>query len=187
MFWWVTASLRQAILTRYRIDAMLLDDHLEQATAGKLKAGNDSAEAERLAGQLGDRGELGERYVLQNLRSGHVAAAVAGLARLSGLDGFTARRVVLDPGGEALAACCKAAGFSRAGFATAFMLTREAHDRGRATDPARLAEILEFYDRLTREHARAALRYWMRDNALLTATKQLSLASGTGGRRVEGE
>jgi len=188
MFWWVSAGLRQAILTRYKIDAVLLDDLLENATASTIRSHGDGGEADRLAAHMSERGELSERYVLQNLRGGHVGAAIAGLAKLAGLDGFTAKRVVLDPGGEALAACCKSAGFSRAGFATTFMLTREAHERGHATDPVRLAEILELYDQLTRDQARAALRYWMRDNTFIAAIDELSQSSGRGGRRrVEGE
>lgn len=175
MFWWVSAGLRQAILSAYRIDESLLDSLLEKSAAAVASQGQeaDGGQAAILVRRMRERGELSERFVLQNLRSGHISAAIAGLAGLSGVDMLTARRVVLDAGGEALAVCCKVAQFTRGGFAAAYLLTREAHERQKVTDPAAVEAIVRLYDRLQPDQARAALRFWMRDSGYLAAVAAL--------------
>lgn len=177
MFWWVSAGLRQAILLRHDIDENLLDDLLETSTQSLLSAERQPLEAEKLADRIAERSTLSERYVIQNIRGGHVGAAIAGLAKLADIDNGTARRILLDPGGEPLAACCKVAGFSRPGFASAYLLSREAHEHGRVTAASALEEILQLYDRLTIKQARGALRFWMRDNNYAAAVTTLAAAA----------
>ncbi len=183
MFWWVSAGLRHAILLRHDIPEEMLDDLLEGATGAALESADlrRHGEAEKLALRVAEQGELSERYIVQNLRRGHVGAAIAGLAKLGGIDVATARRILLDRGGEAIAACCRAAGFSRQGFAAAFLLSREAHDQGLPTAPAAIEETLALFDRMTVAQARAALRYWARDNDYAMAVTALSASQPASG------
>lgn len=185
MFWWVSAGLRHAILLRHDIAADRLDDLLESATGAALAQSPQAraGEAEKLAGQVAEAGGLSERYIVQNLRRGHIGAAIAGLAKLGRIDMPTARRILLDPGGEALAACCRAADFSRQGFAATFLLSREAHDHGHAMAAGRVEEMLALFDRMTEAQARAALRYWAHDNQYALAVA--NLAAGRQGRPGE--
>jgi len=184
MFWWVSAGLRQAILTSHPIDEVLLDELLEESAAVAAKSEPRESDAERLAAAVTDRGAMSERYILQNLRSGHILAAIAGLAKMAGADLATVRRVVFDPSGEALAACCKAADLSRSGFAAVFLLTREAQERGNVIEPGRVEAMMRLYDGLDRRQARAALRLWMRDDGYQSAVTRLTrtAASTTKGR-----
>jgi uncharacterized protein (DUF2336 family) len=174
MFWWVSAGLRQAILTQHPIEEMLLDELLEDSAAAVAnKSGPRQSDAEKLAATMTERGAMGERYVLQNLRSGHVLAAIAGLAKMANADLATVRRVVFDPGGEALAACCKAAELSRSGFAAVFLLTREAQESGQVIQPGRVESMMQLYDKLDRRHAQATLRLWMREDGYRDAVNKL--------------
>ncbi|HUN53409.1 MAG TPA: DUF2336 domain-containing protein [Candidatus Sulfotelmatobacter sp.] len=178
MFWWVSAGLREAILTSHPIDEMLLDELLEESAAAvALRPGLQQSDAEKLAVAVTERGAMGERYVLQNLRSGHVLAAIAGLAKMAGADLATVRRVAFDPGGEALAACCKAADLSRSGFAAVFLLTREAQEGGQIIEPGRVEAMMQLYDNLDHRHARATLRLWMREDGYRDAVNRLNEGS----------
>ncbi|HYM30227.1 MAG TPA: DUF2336 domain-containing protein [Candidatus Cybelea sp.] len=182
MFWWVSASLRQVILTRFRIEEALLDELLEEAAVAAATVSPPVTEAERLAMSLAERDGISERFVLQNLRAGHVLAAVAGLARLAGLDLAATRRIVFDPGGEALAACAKSIGISRSGFAAIYLLTREAHDRSQVIEPGRVETMMKLFDKIEVKQARAMLRLWTRDPAYNAAID--AIASAPSVRRI---
>ena len=173
MFWWVSAGLRQAILTAHPIDEMLLDELLEESAAAVATKSGQQSDAEKLAAAMTERGAMGERYILQNLRSGHVLAAIAGLAKMASADLATVRRVVFDPGGEALAACCKAAEMSRSGFAAVFLLTREAQENGHVIQPGRVEAMMQLYDKLDQRQAQATLRLWMREDGYRDAVNKL--------------
>jgi uncharacterized protein (DUF2336 family) len=175
MFWWVSAALRQQIMAEFPVDTSDLDDVLEGAVHASAAAGaGQGSEAERLAAKLGQRGELNQQLLIRALRAGHVNAFIANLARMSGVDLGTARRIVFADGGEALAACCKAADFDRSSFATIYLLTRQARLATTPTPPAELEAALKLYDTTSREHARGVLRYWMRDADYLDAISGLA-------------
>jgi len=177
MFWWVSAALRQHILERWSGSAHLLDRHLEAATQGLLAdAGPPAAStAERLAEALSQQGRLDARFLLQSLRQGRVAAFIAGLAQLAEVDQRTARSIVFSADGDALAVACRAIDVDRNTFATIYMLTRSARDGAAAgaLKPDALARRLSFYDSISRESARVALRYWRRDSAYLSAIREI--------------
>ena len=174
MFWWVSAALRRRILADFHISETELDDLIESSvysSMARIEAGE--AEAAKLAARMYERGELSVRSVIQALRMGHTGAFIAGLARLAGIDPGTCRRIVFAPGGEALVACCKAAGFDRSSFATTFLLSREARERSGSLPTAVVDSMLELFDKTDIDQARGALRYWMRDAGYLGAIAAL--------------
>ena len=174
MFWWVSAALRRRILSDFPVSETDLDDVIESsvyASIAKVEAGE--AEAAKLAARMYERGELSVRSIIQSLRMGHTGAFLAGLSRLAGIDPGTCRRIVFAPGGEALVACCKAAGFDRSAFATVFLLSREARERAGTLPTAVVDNMLELFDKTDIEQARGALRYWMRDAGYLGAIAAL--------------
>ncbi len=188
MFWWVSAALRRHVLANYNLDTGSLDHHLEQATDDAVGAlpGAVPGKADDLTAELQRNGMLTERFLVQALREGQVPVFIAGLARLLKLGIRTANFIVYDPGGEGLALACKAAEFGRANFASIFLLTRGAQE-GRVVDavtsPARLNEILTFFDGVTPESAAVALRYWRQDSAYLDAIEELAAAEQRSGQR----
>jgi uncharacterized protein (DUF2336 family) len=177
MFWWVSAALRLQILNSYQIDEAELDEII-QASARSIQAETAATEdrrteAEKLVADLADRGELTEQFLLQALRQKSISTFIVGFARMAGLNQRMARRIVFDPGGEALMATCKAIGMDRAIFASVNMLTRRALENG-PTAPSRIDRMLRVYDRLPQEKARHVLRFWQRDVAYIEAISQVA-------------
>ncbi len=158
MFWWVSAALRKHILSCYEIAEEVLDDIIQHSTKSvqneKTSPQQPQTEAEKLVARLADLGQLNERFLLQALRQRHISAFIAGLARLGELDVAMARRIVLDPGGEALLVLCKTMDMDRAIFASVFLLTRRAAEGGGAKAPKVVEDMLRIYDKLARERAR---------------------------------
>jgi uncharacterized protein (DUF2336 family) len=186
MFWWVSAALRQQILTDFTIDPADLDDAVESAVhAGVAESAEHGSDAVRLAGQLHRRAELNDRVLVRALRDGHINAFTAGLARMAAIDHGTARRIVFASGGEALAAACKAAEFDRGTFATIYLLTRQARLAAGPVAPNELDAMLTIYDNSNRDQARAILRFWGRDREYMDALEHLALKT-TKSRKTPG-
>lgn len=178
MFWWVSAALRRYILQHWTGDAQVLDQHLEAATVSALseEPAPQPSRAEELAAELSSVGRLDGRFLLQSLRQGRIKAFAAGLARMTGTDLATAQSIVFNADGDALAVACRAVDIERNTFASLFLLTRSARDQRGGQGPAHPAQIerkLAFYDSISRDQARTALRYWRRNSPYLKAVRDL--------------
>lgn len=185
MFWWVSAALRRHILDRFELDPVELDERLAQAARQALADGVRLApdRAMRLADEMARDRRLTEGNLVQVLRAGEVPLFVAGIARLLSLTSRAARRAIFDPGGEALAVACLAAGFERASFAAAFMLT----GTGRGDRTAReLTDVLAFYDGLEPVAAKRTVQCWRLDTAYLDAVDQVESGLRATGRKGAG-
>jgi hypothetical protein len=74
---------------------------------------------------------------------------------------------MFDVGGESLAIICKTVGMDRNTFASLYLLARQG--AGPVMAPKQLQELLKFFDTLTPEQARAAVRFWRMDSEYLKA------------------
>jgi uncharacterized protein (DUF2336 family) len=170
MFWWVSAALRREILTRFTMDAAVLDDALRDsarsAIAEAVNAGKDT-HVGRLIQGLVEANALDHRFLLQALRGGKIPAFVAGLAHMVKLDPSIIKRSMFDAGGESLAIICRTVGMDRNTFASLYLLARQGS--GPVTAPKQLQDLLKFFDALTPEQARGAVRYWRMDSEYLKA------------------
>ncbi len=166
MYAWVAETLRAEIADRFAVDPAALNAAIAATVVPDQPNALDLAV--KLARSAQAQGLLNERYVLQNLRAGHMTVAAAGLAELAGICADLARRCLLDPSGEGVAMCCRAANMGRAGAAILLALTAKAHDRPAA---GRLGnnELVALYDRVSVPQARAALRFWGKHPDLLAA------------------
>lgn len=164
MFWWVSAALREYILESYKVDETTLDTIIHDTTT-KVKAAVSSenstyADAEFVVSELADRGKLDGRFLIQCLRRGRIAAFTVALAKMADVDVGIIRHIMFDPGGEGLTVLCRAASLDRAVFSSIFLLTREARDGERVTDPRLLDNMLKIFDALSQSEAVGALRCW---------------------------
>ncbi|MGB8275641.1 MAG: DUF2336 domain-containing protein [Alphaproteobacteria bacterium] len=186
MFWWVSAALREFILTNYKIDETILDSIIHETTgAAATRAEADRstyADAEFVVSELAGRGQLDDRFLLQCLKRGRIAAFTAALAKMASISVELARRVIFDPGGEALAVLCKASGIERSVFSSIFLLTREARDGSRVTDPGQLNAMLKLYDGLAKADAANALKCWQLNTEYVRAADQIRSAQPRNGR-----
>ena len=125
MFWWVSAALREYIITHYKADPTTIDA-LIQETTSKVQKGSETdrstyREAEYIVSEIANKGQLDERFLLQCLRRGRIAAFTAALARMADIEISLSRHIIFDPGGEGLAVLCKASGIDRSVFSSIFL------------------------------------------------------------------
>jgi uncharacterized protein (DUF2336 family) len=180
MFWWVSAALREYIISNFKADPVTIDALIHESTTNvKKRADSDRStynEAEIIVAEIANKGQLDDRFLLQCLRRGRIAAFTAALARMGDIDVPLARHIVFDPGGEGLAVLCKASGIDRSVFSSIFLLTREARDGSRMTDPAQLNAMVRIYDNLSQKEAQGALRCWQLNADYLAAVEQIQVA-----------
>lgn len=163
MFWWVSAALREYILASYKVNETELDTMIHDTTSKVKSVPADRsayADAEFVVSELADRGRLDGRFLVQCLRRGRIAAFTVGLAKMADVGVGLVRHIMFDPGGEGLTVLCKAAGLERSVFSSIFLLTREARDGERVTDPRILDNMLKIFDTLSQKEAEGALRCW---------------------------
>lgn len=183
MFWWVSAALRQHILTSFTVDDAMVEDILRDSAESaiertKLHRGAETA-AEALVNGLADRGELTLDFILRALHNGEIQLFITALANRARIEIPTARRIVLDAGGEPLAVLCRAVGMEQGQFASTYLLTRSPH--GNALGTMVTPKVAELFASLTREAAMAALRYWKQDDEFLRAQSDIArVSSGIG-------
>ena len=120
MYWWVSAAIRQHILERFEIDPDTLDEAMDGSTRQLLNGAGDVAgpcgpmAPRKLAAQMNETAKLTPRDILQVLRQGEISFFEAMFTRLTGLRVTVVRRILYEPGGEALIILCQWAEFSPA-------------------------------------------------------------------------
>ncbi|MCH7710737.1 MAG: DUF2336 domain-containing protein, partial [Proteobacteria bacterium] len=182
MYWWVSAAMRKHIIANFDIDQTELDISLE-ATAKDLVE-EASTELDKLsksaeiADRLAEIDEISPQLLIEVLRQGEVPLFEAMYAKLTGLRPKLVRRIVYEPGGEALAVACKAVGIDKPNFASLFMLTRKAHAKDKVISPRELTPVLEFFETIKPEQAAALLERWRRDPDYLDSIRALESPEG---------
>ncbi len=177
MYWWVSAALRQRILSEFDIDPVSVEQAVKRAASTVMvdQEGEDGAyvRAQRLVRRMNENGELSIQFLLSSLRQQRVAVFVAGLGELGAVDFRTAWRIFSDKGGESLAILAKAIGVDRGQFTTIFLLLTQAREGARAKSPGVLKDILELFDSISESNAKGALMIWQRDSAYQLAVEEL--------------
>lgn len=177
MYWWVSAALRQHIITRFRFDPTTVDEHVQETIHRVLGERRGDAtpirKAAELALRLKETRSITPQLLVQTLRQGEVALFVDLFAVLTELRPTLVNRILYEPGGEGLAIACRAVGISKAEFASLFLLSRKARPGEKIVDPNELSTVLGFFDRLKPETAQKVLRHWRLDPDYLYALKRL--------------
>jgi len=177
MYWWVSAALRQKILSDFKIDPVLFEKAVKRATSTVMvdKGDEQSAyvRAQRLVRRMNENRELTIQFLLSSLRQQRVAVFVAGLAELGSVDFRTAWRIFTDKGGESFAILAKAVGIERGQFTNIYLLVVQAREGGAVKSPGVLKEILTLFDNTSEENAKGALQVWQRDHAYQEAIEEL--------------
>ena len=185
MYWWVSAALRQHIVKNFKIDALSLDETLESTVKNVIDrndtaSGGESSKPANLAERLSEEGKVTPRMLVQVLRQGEVPLFEAMFSKMSGLRPRLLRRMLFEPGGEALAILCKAVNIDKPDFASIFMLSRKARNNERGTNPQELKLILELFDRIKPDAADRMLKKWQRDSNFLNAIRVIESTDSAG-------
>jgi len=183
MYWWVSAALRQHILERFEIDPDTLDEEMDGSTRRLLNGVGDLSEPrgptapKKLAAQMNESAKLSPRDILQVLRQGEISFFEAMLTRLSGLRVTVVRRILYEPGGEALTVLCRWAEFSPAEFAELLRLTRRARPTPNGAADAAEQRLRDLYRSVRPETAAKIMKSWRRDPDYLRAIQVLKHAA----------
>lgn len=183
MYWWVSAALRQHIVEHFDIDPAELDETIETTVKDLMSTetapASSASKPIELAEHLDKEGKITADLMVKVLRQGEIPLFEAMFARRSGLRLRLLRRLLFEPGGEALAVACKGIDVPKSDFATIFMLTRKARSNSSVMNPRELTRVLALYDRVRPESARAMIVRWQRDSDFLNAVRVLQSGDGS--------
>lgn len=139
LYLWVGQSLRQALVTRFRLDPSVLDAklaeavreaHVNQEAPGEGRPvlvrdeEREGMEA-RLVAKLEASGQLRPSYLLRALREHRLTLFIAALAALGRFEPEQVRRALDSDRPELMALACAAVGIDRSVFPTLLELVRE--------------------------------------------------------------
>ena len=174
MFWWLPAACRRHVLTRFALDRSTIQETLADLyPVIRLMDTPDPLVKEILA--LNDRrhrprGINGEQVSMDVVnrtlglaRQYPSEEIIEALGMIAGISRELAARILRDPGGEPYAVLCKAMGVPRTEFLEFLAGGGEGlYDDGgeSAVSAERAEELLDLFDRMARDFARAVLRYW---------------------------
>ena len=178
MFWWVSAALRNKILTDFELSEHDIDIALEASTRQILDDADHTdiaigTTARQLVEKLHGDDALTPETIINMLRKGHIPAYIAAMGLLADLSEQTIRRIIFDASVEPLAILCKAVKFSEAHFSTmALLLLHQNSDQRQST--TKLYEVLEIFRNISSDKALIVLRYWHSESFLGNAVKELA-------------
>lgn len=165
MFWWVEPIRRKRILTRFALDRAVIQDSLSDLYPKVFRDKNNSDPfvkdilvfCERRHRPRGANGEpVDSDVVLRTLvasRKYPSQEIIDAMGMLAGVSRELGARLLRDPHGEPFAVLCKALGISRDQFFELVSIPGE-------VEYENPEYLLEMFDLLARDFARAVLRYW---------------------------
>jgi uncharacterized protein (DUF2336 family) len=181
MSWWVSAALREHISKKFNLDLGELDDAIETVTAEQFgiapKNAPTASKAEDLIERLSDLGELNAHFLVKALRQGEITLFEAAFCKLTGLKLKLLRRILFEPGGEALVLLCRAVDVGGDTFMELFELSRQARDRKEEVTADQRERLSTLYEKTRPEDAKRILKRWRRSSDFLFAVKQVSKAT----------
>lgn len=175
MFLWVSAALRQHIVSQFNLDKATVDELLEQATAEEIAAtgqGQKKKVAE-LADALREEGLVTVEMLTTALREGEVPLFVALFAQVSKLREHLIQRLVFEQGGEGLAIACRGIGMSEKEFLELYEYCHLAKAGTKEEVEAQIPSLRAFYVNTPRKAAVDVLKMWHRGSDYLGALREL--------------
>ena len=178
MSWWVSAALREYISENFNLDLGELDDAIETATSEqfgtKPETSAPATKADELVDRLSDLGEVDVSFLVKALRQGEISLFESAFCKLTGLKLKLLRRILFEPGGEALVLLCRAIDLGGETFNELFELSRRAKDRKQEVTGEQKERLLALYDKTKPDDAKRILKRSRRSSDYLFAVKRIS-------------
>ena len=178
MSWWVSAALREHISDKFSLDLSGLDDVIETVAEEQFGINQDdlppTSKADDLVERLSDLGELDVSFLIKALRQGEISLFESAFCKLTGLKLKLMRRILFEPGGEALVILCRAVDVGADTFSELFELSRRAKDRKEEISGQQMDRLHALYAKTKQEDAKRILKHWRRSSDYLFAVKQVS-------------
>lgn len=175
MFLWVSAALRQHIISQFNLDKSTVDELLEQATAEEIAAAGQTQKKKvaELADALREEGLVTVEMLTTALREGEVPLFVALFAQVSKLREHLIQRLVFEQGGEGLAIACRGIGMSEKEFLELYEYCHLAKAGTKEEVEAQIPSLRAFYSNTPRKAAVDVLKMWHRGSDYLGALREL--------------
>lgn len=177
MFLWVSAALRQHIVSAFDLDKATVDELLEQVTSEEISAKPEPGKkkVQQLADALKDEGLVTVEMLITALNEGEVPLFIALFSKVTKLREHLVQRLLFEQGGEGLAITCKAIGMSTEEFTHLFELSNIAKAGTQAEIDKRLPLVTSFYEATPRKAAIDVVRLWHRGSDYLGALRELDV------------
>lgn len=175
MFLWVSAALRQHIISDFKLDKSTVDELLEQVTTDEIAAGSrgQKKKVSELADALRDEGLVTVEMLTTALSEGEVPLFVALFAQVSKLREHLIQRLVFEAGGEGLAIACRGIGMSEQEFLRLYEYCHLSKAGTKEEVDAQLPKLRSFYSNTPRRAAVDVLKMWHRGSDYLGALREL--------------
>ncbi len=175
MFLWVSAALRQHIISQFNLDKSTVDELLEEATAEEIAATGQTQKKKvaELADALREEGLVTVEMLTTALREGEVPLFVALFAQVSKLREHLIQRLVFEQGGEGLAIACRGIGMSEKEFLELYEYCHLAKAGTKEEVEAQIPSLRAFYSNTPRKAAVDVLKMWHRGSDYLGALREL--------------
>lgn len=178
MYWWVSAALRQDIMSRYELCPDDFDGAMEGAVQDSLhESGHAVRPADDSLMSLLTLDEVAQHRMVKALREGKIPMFQSMLSQASGLPLPELRRIMFETGGENLAIACRSINLAPNVFAAIYRLLRSGGRSKESLPSGDLTRITSLYLDVNPDHAKAVTRQWRRNPNYAAAIQQISAGS----------
>lgn len=178
MFLWVSAALRDHIVTRFRLDPAVIDELLEGVVAQRLAEPLPPSTDAYMIEQMERAGIILPSMLHEALTAGQVSLYARIAEKLTGVRSQLATRLLFDPSGEGLAVLCRSVELPKPRFLDMYGIARKARPLDGQMFARDLERLTEFYEAITVEAARAVVARWRRTSDYLAVLRAIEMAKG---------
>ncbi len=168
LYWGVSAALRQHIVANFDIDPNDLDETIEVAVGDVIEDAIGIVRPKPAPPvepeDAGDR-----RRLVKLLVRGEIPMFLDLFSKLSRLRMTLVRRILFEPGGEALAVACRAIGLDKESFISIYLRFRHGRFGSKQVRTQELSTALRFFERAGPERVTAIIGRLRRDPDYLNA------------------
>ncbi len=168
LYWGVSAALRQYIVENFDIDPNDLDETIE-ATVGEVIEDEIGIARAKPAPPVEPEDASDRHRLVKLLEQGEIPGFLDLFSKLSRLRMTLVRRILFEPGGEALAVACRAIGLDKEAFISIYLRFRHGRFGSQQVMTQELSNALHFFARARPERVTAIMGRLRRDPDYLNA------------------
>jgi len=168
LYWGVSAALRQHILANFDIDPNDLDETIE-ATVADVIEDETGIVPPKPPPPVEPEDATDRRRLVKLLERGDISRFLDLFSKLSRLRMILVRRILFEPGGEALAVVCRAIGLDKESFVSIYLRFRHGRFGDEQVGTKELSAALQFFEQAGPERVAAIMGRLRRDPDYLNA------------------
>ena len=180
LYWGVSAALRQHIVENFDIDPNHLDETIEVAV-GHVIEDEIGIVRPKQAPPVEPEDASDRQRLVKLLERGEIPRFLDLFSKLSRLRMTLVRRILFEPGGEALAVACRAIGLDKEPFISIYLRFRHGRFGNKQVKTKELSSALRFFERAGPERVAAIMGRLRRDPDYLNALMLVDRAREQGG------